>query len=73
MKKYGLCVLGLLLLISGTAMAGGGQERATVESAEFEMWTTQTQSDRVSNIQLLIDTFMALNPGIEIKIGRAHV
>lgn len=52
MKKYGLCVLGLLLLISATAMAGGGQEAVTVESAEFEMWTTQTQSDRVSNIQL---------------------
>jgi multiple sugar transport system substrate-binding protein len=58
----------LLLLISGTAVAGGGQEGAAVESAEFEMWTTQTQSDRVSNIQLLIDTFMALNPGIEITL-----
>jgi len=68
MKKYGLCVLGLLLLISGTAVAGGGQEGAAVESAEFEMWTTQTQSDRVSNIQLLVDTFMALNPGIEITL-----
>jgi len=68
MKKYGLCVLGLLLLISGIAIAGGGQEGAAVESAEIEMWTTQTQSDRVSNIQLLVDTFMALNPGIEITL-----
>lgn len=32
------------------------------------MWTTQTQSDRVSNIQLLIDTFAALNPGIDINL-----
>ena len=68
MKKYGLCVLGLLLLISGTALAGGSQGPAAVESAEFEMWTTQTQSDRVSNIQLLIDTFMALNPGIDVTL-----
>ena len=68
MKKYGLCVLGLMLLISGTALAGGNQEKATVESAEFEMWTTQTQSDRISTIQLLIDTFLALNPGIEITL-----
>jgi multiple sugar transport system substrate-binding protein len=68
MKKYGLCVLGLLLLVCATAMAGGGQEPVTVESAEFEMWTTQTQSDRVSSIQLLVDTFMAINPGIDITL-----
>jgi multiple sugar transport system substrate-binding protein len=68
MKKYGLCVLGLLLLVAATASAGGRQEAVTVQSAEFEMWTTQTQSDRVSNIQLLIDTFTALNPGIEINL-----
>jgi multiple sugar transport system substrate-binding protein len=49
-------------------MAGGGQEAVEVQSAEFEMWTTQTQSDRVSNIQLLIDTFTALNPGIQINL-----
>ena len=68
MKKYGLLVLGLLVLVSGTALAGGKQGPAAVESAEFEMWTTQTQSDRVSNIQLLIDTFSALNPGISITL-----
>lgn len=68
MKKYGLCVLGVLLLVATAATAGGGQEAAAVQSAEFEMWTTQTQSDRVSNIQLLIDTFSALNPGIAINL-----
>jgi len=68
MKKYGFCVLGMLFLIAATAMAGGVQDTAAVESAEFEMWTTQTQSDRVSNIQLLIDTFTALNPGIDITL-----
>jgi multiple sugar transport system substrate-binding protein len=66
--KYGVCVLGLLLLVSATAVAGGTGEGASVKSAEFEMWTTQTQSDRVSNIQLLIDTFAALNPGIDINL-----
>jgi multiple sugar transport system substrate-binding protein len=39
-----------------------------VEGAEFEMWTTQTQSDRVSSIQLLVDTFMAINPGIDVTL-----
>lgn len=39
-----------------------------VNAAAIEFWTTETQSDRVKTIQLLIDTFQALNPGINVKL-----
>ncbi|HUX40441.1 MAG TPA: extracellular solute-binding protein [Rectinemataceae bacterium] len=35
---------------------------------ELEYWTTQTQSDRMATIQVLIDTFTAMNPDITIKL-----
>lgn len=37
-------------------------------AAEIEFWTTETQSDRVKTIQLLIDTFEALNPDTTVKL-----
>lgn len=40
----------------------------TLFAANIEFWTTETQSDRVKTIQLLIDTFQALNPGTTIKL-----
>ncbi len=39
-----------------------------VNAAVIEFWTTETQSDRVKTIQLLMDTFQALNPGIQVKL-----
>ncbi len=39
-----------------------------VKAAAIEFWTTETQSDRVRTIQLLMDTFQALNPGITVNL-----
>ena len=40
----------------------------TLYAATIEFWTTETQSDRVKTIRLLMDTFEALNPDIAIKL-----
>ena len=40
----------------------------TLSAATIEFWTTETQSDRVKTIQLLMDTFQALNPDITVKL-----
>jgi hypothetical protein len=37
-----------------------------VYSATIEFWTTETQSDRMKTIQLLMDTFQALNSDIAV-------
>ncbi|MBN2418773.1 MAG: extracellular solute-binding protein [Deltaproteobacteria bacterium] len=34
----------------------------------IEFWTTETQSDRIKTIELLMDTFQALNPEITVKL-----
>ncbi len=69
MKKHSLKILILLLAVVmlGTVSAGGQKEEA-LEAAEFEFWTTETQADRLSTIQLLVDTFQALNPQIQITV-----
>ncbi len=40
----------------------------TVSATTIEFWTSETQSDRMKTIQLLMDTFQALNPDIKIKL-----
>ncbi len=75
MKKY----LGLVILLVGLAgllWAGGQNEGAQEESAEaasagpvrIDFWTSQTQSDRMATIEVLIDTFEALNPDVEVNL-----
>jgi hypothetical protein len=39
-----------------------------VFSTTVEFWTTETQSDRLKTIQLLMDTFQALNSDIAVKL-----
>jgi len=34
----------------------------------IEFWTSETQSDRIKTIQLLMDTFQALNPDITVRL-----
>jgi multiple sugar transport system substrate-binding protein len=66
----------LLVMVAAMAFAGGSQEpedsAATEPVAqgpvEIEFWTTQTQSDRQATIQVLVDTFEALNPDIRINV-----
>jgi multiple sugar transport system substrate-binding protein len=68
----------LLLMVGAFAFAGGNQEATPAPAAdqapevqgpvEIEFWTTQTQSDRQATIQVLVDTFEALNPDITINV-----
>jgi multiple sugar transport system substrate-binding protein len=60
MKKY----TGYIVIILFSFMIGPKAGHA----APIEFWTTQTQSDRVKTIQLLVDTFQALNSGITVKL-----
>jgi len=40
----------------------------SVSATTIEFWTTETQSDRMKTIQLLMDTFQVLNPNITVKL-----
>ena len=60
MKKYTGCIIVILLAF----MLGLKTGHAT----PIEFWTTQTQSDRMKTIQLLMDTFQALNSDITVKL-----
>jgi multiple sugar transport system substrate-binding protein len=75
MKKLLAVMVILLAALSG--VWAGGQEEAqpvpeeTAVSAgpvTIDFWTTQTQSDRMATIEVLIDTFEALNPDISINL-----
>jgi len=37
-------------------------------AATIEFWTSETQSDRLKTIQLLMDTFQAINPDIIVRL-----
>ena len=39
-----------------------------VSATTIEFWTTETQSDRIKTIQLLMDTFQALNADMTVKL-----
>ncbi len=62
-----LLVILLVFLASGLLFAKGEQEKK-VQPASIEFWTTETQSDRVSTIQALVDIFQGLNPEIKITV-----
>lgn len=70
-RRVFLCLV--MLLATAALWAGGEQEEASVPQGEQEeltldFWTTQTQSDRMATIQVLIDTYQALNPNVEINL-----
>ena len=54
------------LAFSFGLLATGQQE--PVGPASIEFWTTEVESDRISTIQVLVDTFQALNPEISITV-----
>ncbi len=62
----------LILLLTGLPLfAGGAQEAAPKTVAgpvSFDFWTTETQSDRMATIQVLIDTYTALYPDVSINL-----
>ena len=61
----------LLLLMSGSILFAGGQQEAAPmaeDPVEFDYWTSQVQSDRMATIQVLIDTYQAMNPNVKINL-----
>ena len=70
MKKSIVLLLLMIFLLSFTTFlfAGGKEETTSSEPVELEFWTRETQSDRMATIQILIDTYIAMNPNISIKL-----
>ncbi|MFC1867126.1 ABC transporter substrate-binding protein [Thermodesulfobacteriota bacterium] len=57
-KQFNILMISLLLMSPVTSLS----------ATRIEFWTSETQSDRVKTIQLLMDTFEALNPDIAVKL-----
>ena len=55
-------------LKTGTILVAWIFVGTTVSATTIEFWTTETQSDRMKTIQLLMDTYQALNPDITVKL-----
>jgi len=75
MKKSNAWILfpiAVLLIIAFTLSVTSCKEEEPVAEVtgpvSIDFWTTQTQSDRMATIQVLIDTFQALNPDITINL-----
>ncbi len=68
--KKSLSFLLILLAAVSFGFAGGQQEAAAEMTGpvEIDFWTTQTQSDRQATIQVLVDTFEVMNPGVTINV-----
>ena len=61
----------MLLAVMLPLYAGGQQdsdETAASGPVSFDFWTTETQSDRMATIQVLIDTYTALYPDVSINL-----
>ncbi len=69
MKKMILIILAsLLILLPLSVFANGAEETKTEGPVSFDFWTTETQSDRMATIQVLIDTFTTLYPDVSINL-----
>ncbi len=69
MKKMILIILAsLLMFLPMTVFANGAEETKADGPVSFDFWTTETQSDRMATIQVLIDTFTALYPDVSINL-----
>lgn len=69
MKKTVLIILvSLFLLLPLSVFAGGAEEVQEAGPVSFDFWTTETQSDRMATIQVLIDTYTTLYPDVSINL-----
>ena len=69
MKKMILIILASLLMFLPMAVFANGAEETKADGpVSFDFWTTETQSDRMATIQVLIDTFTALYPDVSINL-----
>ena len=67
-KTVFIAFMCVLLLLPLTGIFANGQKEAAAGPVSFDFWTTETQSNRMATIQVLIDTFTALNPDISINL-----
>lgn len=63
MKKYKYLLASIVMTLIAFLLGV-----TAVCSTTIEFWTTETQSDRMKTIQLLMDTFQALNSDIAVKL-----
>ena len=69
MKKLVLWLLVVLFaLVPFSGVFAEGAKEEAQGPVEIEFWTRETQSDRMATIQVLIDSYMAMNPDITIKL-----
>ena len=71
MKRTVFMIALLIILTSVTVIFAQGQvavETTPTGPVTIDFWTTETQSDRMATIQVLIDTFSALNPDITVNL-----
>ena len=66
MKKLIIIVVCILIVAIAAILINKFTRPPVVVQIQF--WTTETQSDRMKTIQLLMDTFQALNPDIAVKL-----
>lgn len=68
MKLIKICLTIFLFILAAGFLFAGGEKAEEVQPAEIEFWTTETQADRLSTIQVIVDTFQTLNPQIAITV-----
>jgi len=68
-KSVILLLLSIFVLLPLTNLVAAGQQEASgSEVVEFDFWTTETQSDRLATIQVLVDTYTTLYPNVKINL-----
>ncbi|MEA1912039.1 MAG: sugar ABC transporter substrate-binding protein, partial [Spirochaetota bacterium] len=69
MKKKALIILVVTLILLTTVFFGCQKKEEVVTGpVSFDFWTTETQSDRMATIQVLIDTYTTLYPDVSINL-----
>ncbi len=69
MKKKALIFLVVtLILLTTVFFSCQKKEEVVTGPVSFDFWTTQTQSDRLATIQVLIDTYTTLYPDVSINL-----
>ncbi len=68
MKRLALIALMAIAVLSMAYANGDTEAAADSGPVTIEYWTTQTQSDRLATIGVLVDTFQVMNPDITVKV-----
>jgi len=68
MKRLVLIAL-LVMTVFSMAFANGNSDPAAQSGpVKIDFWTTETQSERLATIGVLVDTFEVMNPGITVNV-----